>query len=87
MKRSPQGADPRFPISLGLAGGGSAMFGASLLLAALWARFTPDASLSSLVDVDREVIWDAACFVLTMGGLGSLTAPALAGVGERDADG
>jgi len=87
MKRSPQGADPRFPISLGLVGGDSAMFGASLLLAALWARFTPDASLSSLVDVDREVIWDAACFVLTMGGLGFLTAPALAGAGERDADG
>lgn len=87
MKRNPQGADPRFPISLGLVGGGSAMFGASLSPAAFWARFTPDASLSSLVDADRDVMWDAACFVLTMGGLGFLTAPALAGAGKRNADG
>ena len=85
MKRSPKGADPRFPISLGLVGGGSAMFGASRWRAALWARFTPDAS--SLVDADREAISDAACFVLTMGCLGFLTAPALAGAGERNADG
>jgi hypothetical protein len=63
------------------------MLGASLLLAASWAQFAPDASLSSLLDADRELIWDTACFVLTMGGLGFLTAPALTGEGERSADG
>jgi len=63
------------------------MLGASLLLAASWARFAPDAPLSSLLDSDRDLVWDAACFVLTMGGLGFLTAPALTGAGERSADG
>jgi hypothetical protein len=63
------------------------MLGASLLLAASWARFAPDASLSSLVGADCEVVWDVACFVLTMGGLGFLTAPALAGAGKRKSDG
>lgn len=82
MSNRPQSADARFPLPACLAGAGAAMLGACLLLIAIKARLAPDLGWAALDPSDGDTLWECASFVLTMGALGFLTAPAMAGGSE-----
>ena len=62
------------------------MVGACLMLAGVAVRIAPDSGPALIARVDVEAFWDVVGFVLTMGALGLLTAPALSSDRSPPAD-
>ena len=62
------------------------MVGACLMLAGVAVRIAPDSGPALIAHVDNEALWDVVGFVLTMGALGFLTAPALSSDRSPPAD-
>ena len=87
MSHRPPRAGARFPLRVCLAGAGGAMVGACLMLAGVAVRIAPDSGSALIARVDMEALWEVVGFVLTMGALGFLTAPALSGDRTPPADG